>query len=500
MNAETLFFSEISKLKRCVTVKAVQRILLNAALTFLGICIIVFIIEKAGFLKSGAYGWWYILLIGFSLCVGLLTAFLREKGFLAFLIDIDTRLKLKDKLSTAYEYQKFGKKSDLSNLLMEDATDTLRQLSTRKLFPPKFSFLHLVLILLILINMALYSSNFFLSGNKSTRSNQYKLEKITTLLQNYSENRIEGQKEKKKRQPDVYTRELENLSNKLKDVSMTQDQLFTTLNRFLKDVRGKQTRLANGLDTQLTAAKIEEMPDLKIPTLQNLSASNLKKLKMLLNQLPNNQIPDSVNRDIETLQELHRLEMLLSQIIDDINEDTFRKDKLAESDRNQTRGSQYMNDLKKARDDTQHSRTLGKFSNQKPDIEDPNQQPGSDQSRGAGRDLQKEFESRDGYSFLAGRAKSTGKKKSSTEIEKPSGPGIQDKMISAQMQNYLIHIRSLTAIGESRIEAEDIMRTYRQEIEGILQKEDIPLNYREYIKHYFISIGLKTEKNAHEFK
>jgi hypothetical protein len=345
--------------------------------------------------------------------------------------------------------------------------------------------------------MALYSSDYLLSGNKSTHSNQYKLEKISTLLRNYSENRIEGQKKKKTRQPDVYTKELENLSRKLQEGSITQDQLFTTLNRFLKDVQGKQTRLANALGTQLTAAKIKEMPVSKIPTLQNLSASNLEKLKMLLNQLPNNQIPDSINRDIETLQELHRLETLLSQILDDINEDT---EALAESDRNQTRESQYMNDLKKDHDYTQRSKIPGRFSSRKPDREDPNRQPGSDQSQGEGPDLQKEFESRDGYSSLAGRGKSTGKKKLSTEIEKLSGPGIQDEIISSQMQNYLIHIRSLTAIGESRINEEDIMRTYRQEIEGILQKEDIPLNYREYIKHYFISIGLKTKENAHEFK
>jgi hypothetical protein len=114
--------------------------------------------------------------------------------------------------------------------------------------------------------------------------------------------------------------------------------------------------------------------------------------------------------------------------------------------------------------------------------------------------LEKEFESRNGYSSLAGSGKSSGKKKPSTDIEKLAGSGIQDKMISSQMHNYLIHIRSLTAMGESRLNAEDIMRIYRQELEGVMQKEDIPLNYREYIKHYFISIGLKTEENTHEFK
>jgi len=500
MNAETFFLSEISKLKRRVIVKTVQRTLLNAALTFLGICPIVFLIKKAGFLESGAYDSWVIFLIGFSLFVGVLTAYLQKKGFLAFLIDIDTRLKLKDRLSTAYEYQKFGEKTDLSDLLMADATDTLHHLGTRKLFPLKFSFVDLGLILLILINMALYSSDYLWSGNNSMHPNQNKLEKISTLLRNYSESRIESQKEKKTRQPNVYTRELENLSRKLQEGSISRDQVFTTLNRFLKDVQGKQTRLANALDTQLATAKIEEMPVLKIPTLQNLSASNLEKLKMLLHKLPNNQIPDSVHRDIETLQELHRLETLLSQIIDDINEDTFRNEALTESDRHQTPGSQYLNDLKNARDDNQRSKIPAKFSSPRPDREDPNQQPGSDQSQGAGRDLGKEFGSRDGYSSLAGRGKSSGKKKSSTEIEKLSGPGTQDEMIPSQMQNYLIHIRSLTAIGESRIKEGDIMRIYRQEIEGVLQKEDIPLNYREYIKQYFISIGLKTEENAYESK
>jgi hypothetical protein len=474
--------------------------MLNAALTFLGICPIVFLTEKAGFIESGTYASWVIHLIGFSLFVGALTVYLQEKGLLAFLIDIDTRLKLKDRLSTAYEYQKFGKKTDLSDLLMADAADTLGHLGTRKLFPLKFSFFYPGLILLILINMALYSSDYLWSGNKSMHPKQYKFKEISTLLRNYSESRIESQKEKKTRQPDIYTKELENLSRKLQDGSISRDQVFTTLNRFLKDAQGKQTRLANALGSQLAAAKIKEMPVSKIPTMQNLSEDNLEKLKMLLNRLPNNQIPDSVHRDIETLQELHRLETLLSQIIEDINEDTVRTETLAESDRNQTPGSQHFNDLNKPRDDTQRSRILGKFSSSKRDREDPNRQPGSDQSQGAGRDLQKEFESGDGYSSVAGRRKSSGKKKSSTEIEKLSGPGTQDEMIPSQIQNYLIHIRSLTAIGESRIKSEDIMRIYRQEIENILQKEDIPLNYREYIKHYFISIGLKTEENAHEYK
>ena len=73
-------------------------------------------------------------------------------------------------------------------------------------------------------------------------------------------------------------------------------------------------------------------------------------------------------------------------------------------------------------------------------------------------------------------------------------------MASSPAKAYLIHIRALTDMGEARLKEEEIFRTYRKEVESILQKEDIPLNYREYIKNYFISIGINTEENAHEFQ
>ncbi len=73
-------------------------------------------------------------------------------------------------------------------------------------------------------------------------------------------------------------------------------------------------------------------------------------------------------------------------------------------------------------------------------------------------------------------------------------------MASSQAKSFLIQIRALTDTGEARLKEEEIFQTYRKEVESILQKEDIPLNYREYIKNYFISIGINTEENAHEFK
>ena len=176
MNAspESIFLSEIAKLKRRVILRSVHRILLRACLIFLIICTILLIIGKTGLSSYSEYGSFYVISIGMALFVSFLIAFVKRKNFLNILIDIDTRFKLQDRLSTAYEYYKFGKKTVFSDLHMQDAAAKLRQLSTQQLFPAKFSFLHLVLILLILINVALYSTDYLLFGHKSTRGDQNK--------------------------------------------------------------------------------------------------------------------------------------------------------------------------------------------------------------------------------------------------------------------------------------------------------------------------------------
>ena len=67
-------------------------------------------------------------------------------------------------------------------------------------------------------------------------------------------------------------------------------------------------------------------------------------------------------------------------------------------------------------------------------------------------------------------------------------------MAASQKAEYNTHIRSVTKIGNPTVPEEEITRQYTRELESILQKEDIPLNYREYIKSYFLSIGLRESQ------
>jgi hypothetical protein len=448
------------------------------------------ILEKAGFSNYRPDGSVYIILIGITLFVGLLFAFAKKRNLLNFLIDIDTRLKLQERISTAYEYQSSGKKFGLSDLLMQDAVDKMHQLRNKQIFPKKISVLHFMLLFIMIANVALYSSIHLSSGFKLPH-----IEKARTLLRDYSMSRIEGNQAQKVQRINGYYKKLEQLSQTFNDRSKSQEQLFATLDRFLKEIQDEQTRLESELDTKLNAVKFDEMPVHNIAGLKNLTSSKLEKLKMLLKEVLNNKIPDAIDQNIETLQELYSMEEMLSQIIDDFSRGKSNKKEFADSSGDETQTSRYINDDAEGYDDTKRSQTPGELSGRKRGRKGAYDQPGSGQSHGNDSGENDDIEHGEEYSISAGRAKSTGQKKSSHDIEKSTGPGIKDKMISSQVNNYLVHIRSLGAIGESRLNEENILRTYQQEIESILQKEDMPPNYREYIKQYFISIGLRSQEN-----
>ncbi len=500
MSVEISFISQIAKIKRRVVIQAIHRILLNASLIFLSISTFFFILTKAGMTDYNINGAWYFVPIGISLSAALFIGLVTRSNLLNVLIDIDRRLKLQDRLSTAYEYLKSKKKTEFADLLLNDAAAKLTQINNQQLVPARFSLLHLLVIILLLINIFLYSSVFFTSDFKSTHQELQKIENAGKLLKNYTISRIDNQTAQKSKPQSVYSKKLAQFSNKLNDRSKPFAQRFAALDSFLKEVQGEQTRLATELGARLDSAGIKELPIQKIPDLADLSSSQLEKLKGLLNRTLINRMPDSISQNIESLQELSSIEKLLSRVIDDLKDGRSFTDDSTESAANERRTSQSTETLENPPDDPNRPNPDGQFSDYNRSAADRTDPPGSGKLQKNGDDLQDGMGQPEGYSASAGRAKSKEENKSSYELEKTPGSAMQDKMASSQAKSYLIHIRALTDIGEARLKEEEIFQTYRKEVESILQKEDIPINYREYIKNYFISIGINTEENAHEFK
>jgi hypothetical protein len=439
--------------------------------------------------------------LGLSFSAALIIGLAKKSHFLNTLIDIDRRLKLDDRVSTAYEYLKLKKKTDFAELLINDAAVKLRQFSRPQLLPARFSGRHLLAIILLLINIFLYSGIFFGPDFKSTRRELEKMDAAGRLLQNYMIKRIDDQTAGQSKPRPGHAKKLAQISDELNDRSKPFEQRLGALNRFLEEVEGERIRLAQELAHRLDSAAIEQLPVPQTPDLANLSSRQLEKLKGLLRRTLNNRVPESIDRNIESLQELDSLENLLSRIIDDLEADRAPTDEAVLSagvERRRTPQSAERPENQTDSPDSQYP--AGKFSARNPNPGDRIDQRNFREGQPTADGLPDGMEPPQGYSDAAGNARSNQEKQTSRDLAQTQSPASQDKWVSSPAKTYLIHVRALTDRGEARVKEEDILRTYRQEVESILQKEDVPVNYREYIKNYFISIGIKTEENAHETK
>jgi len=356
-----------------------------------------------------------------------------------------------------------------------------------------------VVIILLTINILLYSSIFSIPDFKTTGRELQLVENARKLVKNYTISRIDRKAAQKLRSPTGYAKKLEQFSYKLNDSSIPFEQRFAALDTFLQEVQGEQTRLANELAARLDSAAIKELPIQKIPDPANLSSNQLEKLKGLLNRTLNNRMPDSINQNIESLQELDSIEKLLTRIMGDFKDGRSLSDDSAEAAGNEKRAAQSTATHENSPDDRKSSNPNGHLSDHSRSSAGRTELPSSGNLQKHVDDLQDGIGQLEGSSASAGRAKSEEKSGSRTELEKTPGSTIPDKMLSSQAKSYLIHIRALTDIGEARLKEEEIFKTYQKEVESILQKEDIPMNYRTYIKKYFFSIGISTEENSHEF-
>jgi hypothetical protein len=295
-------------------------------------------------------------------------------------------------------------------------------------------------------------------------------------------------KEKKTAKNQTYQK-LETLAKKIADPSMTRKELLTALNEMLEEVQSTQSLLSKNTHSSLGSKNIKRLPYQHI---QRYEESSLQQLKNLFRAMFTDKIPEKIEKDAALLAEYQRFKNFLSQLIDSSEDDESQQKDLSHSETQaksgKSRNRHHPNKKKDNTNDTggdeapaENGQTSDRLANSA--YPDQGQRGPSDFDDFGGED--------EDASLSPGRSKSSNQDKSPDEMERQKGPVLQDKMISTETKDYSIHIRALTNIGKSKMKQEEIAREYHHEIEGILKKEDIPLNYREYIKNYFISIGLR---------
>ncbi|GAK58409.1 hypothetical protein U27_05383 [Candidatus Vecturithrix granuli] len=497
MTAERLFLEHISKLKKRALFQTTQQGILVAFILFFLTSALTTGLEKTGTLTIQDPSVFYAIVLGIALVAALSYTLLTKPRFQDLLIDIDRRLHLRDRLSTAYEYYTREKSSQFTDLLIEDASRKLNGISIKDLLPSRFSRIYLLLLFLLLLNLGLFLLNYFSSRLYRTESNRETTEKIEKLMKDYAAQKAQDAQQPREAQRKL-ARQMDELARQLQDQAMNRQELSNAVNQMLKEVQSEQSRLAKDLESQLDEQEIENFQELstqKTPSFQQLSQEDLQKLQQFLKNMLKNQMPLALDQTLSDLNALQNLEDLLSQMLDELGEESPDSSEGSDAAAQQEEDSQ--NQDGSANDgETAQGRNGNQAGSEAQQSEEAANQTGSGQEQQEGQGVSAREEgnisddSEQGHSISAGRGKADGSQYAPYQMEGAPGPTLEDHTVPSKKSEYNIHIRSVTSIGNATVPEEEITREYQREVESILQKEEIPANYREFIKNYFISIGL----------
>ena len=451
-------------------------------------------VQKIGLLRWEGYAVYPLLVLvsfAFSLLFGLRT----KKSFMDELIEIDARLGLKERLSTAYECHQLGRKSVFVDMLIEDATGLLGSIKAREIFPRSFSSAHLLIPLLVVAITILLSIDFTPTPIKERATGQ-RLKQISRKMEEYSKRELHGMKKGGEKPPRDLSRQMENIARELKGQSMTKERLLKSLGALIKEAEAERTQLARRLEAELGLGDMLHTPMLKPLQKEKVSPNELKQLREGLKELFEGEVPASLSRDISSLDQNRRLELFLDEIIDEVGSALAADDEI--SSLKEEKGVSVGKAFEEGENndtETSGGRTLAALESDEANGE-RQITPVLGQAKAGSKGSDERGPAPDEvFSYAAGREKAEGGRKPPYELRSSKRPAIKDRGISGQGDWYNVHVRSLPTMGKAGLKEEDIIIPYRKELESVLQKEDIPLHYREYIKSYFLSIGLKQEEN-----
>jgi hypothetical protein len=282
------------------------------------------------------------------------------------------------------------------------------------------------------------------------------------------------------------------LADMLDNPPVQPKHLDAMLHKALKEIQSEKIARAGDLIEELGLNDIEDVSVEQIRQSGRLSAFQLRKLNELVNRMFDDQIPRSVSEELSDLDRHRRMEAYLEQIIEELENDRFQRIAPKGTAQKRSEGTVPGRAGDQKKPDKADSLTT---SGKNPAADPPGQSTGADRTGGGGDDGREDpdSESLGQGPSSAGRGKSQDSSESSHEPDPLKGPGIQDKTATARRSELSVLIRSLTDEGVAKTQTHPVIRAYRRSVESILQKEDIPLNYRKYIKNYFLSIGLRKE-------
>ncbi|MCP4751308.1 MAG: hypothetical protein GY866_10465 [Proteobacteria bacterium] len=498
MPADSEFLSRLSKLRRLMVVKSLLRF--STAGLFLSLLSIVLLlaVDKLTSFDPGEYGL-YLAAPLLALALAAVHTWNRKNSLIDELIDMDGRLDLNERLSTAYEYHQRRRESPFTDILVKEATNLIYGIERRDVFPFKFAPLHASIPVLGVLAIVLLSLDSPAGSTGRTPMDDPEIRQLGQRVAQYSKRAFKNADPEKDKTQRELSRKMEQLADELQKPTVSKQKALSSLKGALEDVTAQRIRTAERLSSQLGSGKVSKTPVLKPLRKDKATPNELKQLKKQLKKMFSKGIPNSLSREISNLSRQRQVEDFLEKTMNDVrllpsgsheSTDASKEEGLLVERTSEKKTGNRKERSGKAGDGSAESAAKNRFG-QNPSAGGKNAGKAGESERSAG-------DSDPDQTASAGRHKAAGSEKRPHELEKPKTPPRELKGASDQGEWYNVHIRSLTSIGRADVEAEEVVRSYRRDLENTLLKEDIPPNYRQFIKNYFLSIGLRKKKNEYE--
>lgn len=441
------------------------------------------------FARGNIYLYLILTLVSFGMALGI--HLLTKKKFLTDLIEIDSRLKLKDRLSTAFEYRPSERKTRFREGLLADAGRVLEGLPKNKLYPLGFSAAYVLIpsFAFILLGLSLFD---FSALKPTEEKTQERLARAGRAIERFSKEKIPetiGLNDQSLGEP---YRQLEEIAKDLQNQSLKPEKLLLTLGEMKKEALAERLRLTRKLEKELNGDGTPGSDNPSTFPKELTTTKDLEKLTEQLKDLFEGSLPESIAKDIARINEKLELEQFLDKTINQaIPSDPTGDGRSLLSKREKGYAGE---------GETRPSGEAGSFlaleKEQTKIPPPPTAGRGSEEERKAGKRPQGR---EDGDGFTAGTTKGTGERLIPSELKGRKGPSIKEGGGPSDAEpGSSFQVRSLPLFGRTKNGREEIPQeipaSYRREMEAVLLKENIPREYKEYIKYYFLSIRQEKGK------
>jgi hypothetical protein len=475
MNVEENFRRRIKRLRAQALRRSLVRMLGDTLMVALILCAATVVLLKLDLLSWTGYET-YPLLVALALAISTLIELRSRRHFMDELIDVDSRFGLREMLSSAYDCERRERRSVFVDLLLGEAAAFLNRMTSGRVLPMRLLRRHAAIPFLALVLVLAITIDLLPARTRLPEQTDAILKRVADQVEKIAKKEEEKEPSKKKRaekSTPQLSQKLEALKRELRDRTLSRKKALKSLRDLLEEVQREQVGVSKELSEDLSLQNIEGVPSLQPELARGIPQESLSKAESLFAEFFDGDVPDSISEKIMALKRLNETQETINSAMQDMQADSQSASKPG----------------------------AGKGSGQQSSPSENQEKPsdGSPPQAGEPGDEEEGMEDMEQMSAsIAGRGKDKKELDESGEIDESKNVPESGSGLPAPGKRYNVLVRALPMMEKSEIEPEEVIRSYRKEMEEILSNDEIPLNYREYIKNYFLAIGVEGEDQENE--